>query len=475
MTGRRFYGWRIVAVLAVTETVSWGVLYYAFAVVQVPMRAELGLSAATVAGAFSVAVLTAGLAAVPAGRWLDRHGARGLMTAGSAGAVVLVVAWSRVDSAVGLYVVFAGIGLVSAAVLYDPAFAVVVRWFGEGRSRALLAVTVVAGFASTVFLPLTDALIQGLGWRDALLVLAGILAVTTVVPHAVVLRRDPADLGLHPDGAQSGPSPDPAAARAGLGATAVLVLRDPLFRRLTLGFAANALVVVVVAVHLVAYLLEAGHPSAFAATAAGALGALSVTGRLVVTRAARHRPIAALTATAFGVQAVAVVVLLGAGSSTVGAVVFVVLFGLGFGVGTIARPALVAEGYGTGSFATVSALCGVALTAARTVGPFAAGLLRTWSGSYTPVLLVLAATSVVAAVAVARAGALLTGSPGGGDGHGRLLRHRDDRLQRRVLLRPTSRPATAATRSPVGSRPAGLGLTRPRQPVSALPDADRRD
>ena len=115
---RRFYGWRIVAALAVTETVSWGVLYYAFAVFQVPMRAELGFSAATTAGAFSLAVLLAGLAAVPVGRWLDRHGARGLMTVGSIAAVLLVLAWSRVQTVAGRDPVFAGIGLVSSAVLY---------------------------------------------------------------------------------------------------------------------------------------------------------------------------------------------------------------------------------------------------------------------------------------------------------------------------------------------------------------------
>ena len=131
---RRFYGWRIVGALAVTETVSWGILYYAFAVFQVPMRAELGFSAATMAGAFSVAVAVTGVAAVPVGRWLDRHGARGLMTAGSIAAVGFVLAWSRVSNVVGLYAVFAGIGLVSAAVLYEPAFAVVVRWFAAGRS-----------------------------------------------------------------------------------------------------------------------------------------------------------------------------------------------------------------------------------------------------------------------------------------------------------------------------------------------------
>ena len=80
---RLFHGWRIVAVLAVTETVSWGVLYYAFAVFQVPMGAELGFSPVVLGGAFSLAVLLTGVAAVPVGRWLDARGPRGLMSAGS--------------------------------------------------------------------------------------------------------------------------------------------------------------------------------------------------------------------------------------------------------------------------------------------------------------------------------------------------------------------------------------------------------
>lgn len=408
---RRFYGWRIVTALAVTETVSWGVLYYAFAVFQVPMRAELGLSTATLAGAFSLALLVAGIAAVPAGRWLDRHGARGLMTVGSVAAVLLVVAWSRVHTVAGLYAVFAGIGLVSAAVLYEPAFAVVVRWFATARARALLAVTVVAGFASTIFLPASDALIRAFGWRDALLVLAGVLAVTTVLPHALVLRRDPADLGLHPDGASTpGPSTSPRPAgeeSPGLRSTARWALRDPLFGWLTLAFTANTLAVIVVAVHLVPYLREHGHGQAFAAAATGALGALSVTGRLVVTGATQQWSMASVTAAAFAMQAVAVVVLLTTGRSTGGAVMFVVLFGLGFGVGTNARPALLADAYGTAQYATLSALGGIAFTAAKTLGPFAAGLARTVTGSYLPVLVALVAVSATAAFAVACAGALL--------------------------------------------------------------------
>jgi hypothetical protein len=404
---RRFYGWRIVGVLAVTETVSWGVLYYAFAVFQVPMRAELGWSAATTAGAFSVAVLTTGVAALPVGRWLDRHGGRGLMTLGSVAAVLLVLAWSRVDSVAGLYGVFAGIGLVSAAVLYEPAFAVVVRWFAADRARALLAVTVVAGFASTIFLPLSQALVAALGWRTALVVLAGVLAVTTVLPHALVLRRDPRDLGLHPDGAADPPAHLAGAEHrpsAGLWATGRAALADRRFRWLAVAFGANTFAVIVVAVHLVPYLREQGHSAGFAATATGALGALSVSGRLALTGAVRRWPVSAVTAVAFGLQAGAALLLLAAGSTTAGAVGFVLLFGVGFGVGTISRPAMLADAYGVRDYATLAALVGIALTAAKAVGPVAAGLTRTATGSYTPVVIAVAAAAALAAVATAHAG-----------------------------------------------------------------------
>ncbi|HAX25091.1 MAG TPA: MFS transporter, partial [Chloroflexi bacterium] len=134
---RLYYGWVMVAALSLTEITSWGVLYYAFSVFLTPIGAEMGWSIAEMTGAYSLALLVSGVAAIPAGRWLDRHGPRGLMTAGSIAATVLVVAWSRVESLLGFYLVWAGIGLVMAAVLYEPAFVVVATWFRRYRARAL--------------------------------------------------------------------------------------------------------------------------------------------------------------------------------------------------------------------------------------------------------------------------------------------------------------------------------------------------
>ncbi len=91
-------GRRMVWALAVTETISYGVLYYSFAAFLLPMQHALGWSSTTLTGAFSISVLTAGVAAVPAGAWLDRHGARALMTAGSLLAAGCVLSWSLASS-----------------------------------------------------------------------------------------------------------------------------------------------------------------------------------------------------------------------------------------------------------------------------------------------------------------------------------------------------------------------------------------
>jgi MFS family permease len=117
------------------------------------MQRELGWSRTTLTGAYSVVIVVSRVVAIPMGRWLDRHGARALMTAGSAAAALLVLAWAQVSDLIIFYAIWIGIGLAMAAVLYEPAFAVIATWFGDNtdRSRALLTLTVIAGFASVIY------------------------------------------------------------------------------------------------------------------------------------------------------------------------------------------------------------------------------------------------------------------------------------------------------------------------------------
>jgi len=271
-----YYGWLVVATLGVTETVSWGVLYYAFAVLLEPMRRELGWSLGELTGAFSLALLLNGVTAIAVGRWLDRRGPRLLMTAGSC-AGVLVLAWSRVTDLRSFYLIWAAICLVMAMVLYEPAFATVTLWFERHRARALTAVTLLAGLASTIFLPLTSWLIRTQGWRQALLTLAVILAAVTILPHGLVLRRGPEAMGLSPDGRRS-----PAEISTTPGFSVAEALRAGSFRWMTIAFCLGIGVATAVRVQLVAYLVQRGLSLGSAAAFTGSIGAMQVLGRLVL-------------------------------------------------------------------------------------------------------------------------------------------------------------------------------------------------
>jgi MFS family permease len=323
----------IVGTLALTETVSWGVLYYAFSVFLVPMGEELGWSSAALTGAYSLALLLSGLAAPFVGRWLDRRGPRALMTTGSALGVLLVLAWSRVDGLPAFYLVWAGIGLAMAATLYEPAFATVTTWFERERSRALLAVTVAAGFASTIFLPLSGWLVETLGWRDALVALAVVLAVLTIPPHALLLRRRPEDLGLRPDGVpHAGATDRPPIGPIRQGVALREALRDRTFWWLATAFALETFATVAVAVHLIPYLTERGDGARFAAAATGLIGAAQVAARILATLVGSRVSAVALTGMVFALQAVAVTVLM-AWQTTAGVLAAVLLLGAGRGGG----------------------------------------------------------------------------------------------------------------------------------------------
>jgi len=348
------------------------------------MAAELRASTGAITGAFTASVLTSALLAVPVGRWLDRHGGRALMTAGSLLGAVLLAAWSQVHALWQLYLVAVGIGVASAASLYEAAFAVIIAWHPpRRRPAALLTLTVVAGFASTVFLPLTGWLVHAYGWRAALLLLAAVQAGLTVPLHAFVLRPAPA----RPARSRRPPAP------------LRPVFTDRAFWLLTVAFTANAAAIAVVTVHLVAALIGWGHPATFAAATAGLFGLLSVTGRLVTTGLQRRYRTIPVVAAVFAVQGLAAVLLPVAGRDSVLAVLAVVGFGLGFGVATIAKPVLLAERYDTRRYATIAGAMVVPVTVAKATAPLGAAWLAA-AGGYGAVFDAVGLAGLLAAAAL---------------------------------------------------------------------------
>jgi MFS family permease len=102
----------------------------------------------------------------------------------------MLVLWSQAHSLMTLFVVWVGLGIAMAATLYDPVFAVITRDYPGSFRTKITLITLVAGFASTVFIPLTQGLVNWFSWRSALLALAAANLAICLPLHALSIGRD---------------------------------------------------------------------------------------------------------------------------------------------------------------------------------------------------------------------------------------------------------------------------------------------
>lgn len=378
----------LVGALALTEIVSWGILYYAFGVLVTPMQAELGWSQGLLGGGFSLALLVSALLSVPVGRWLELRGPRALMTIGSLAGALLVWAWSHVESPVGFMFLCAALGFPLASTLYEAAFAAVIGRLEDERRRdlALLFLTVVAGLASTVFVPLTQYLVHAQGWRAALRTLALGLALVTVPLHALVLRGRP-------------PSAVPARVQAS-GASAS-VSRKAL-NLTAAAFALGTLAGTSLGVYLVPILLEQGFSASFAAAATGLIGVGQVLGRVGFTLLRPRYALEGWSLVLFVPGALGLALL---AARPAGALVWpaVFLFALSAGAQTLARPAWALELFETRSFARVNGVLGLWSLIGRAGAPLALGVAHDLTGSHAMGLAALALLCLAAGACARRA------------------------------------------------------------------------
>jgi predicted MFS family arabinose efflux permease len=238
------------------------------------MRADLGWTKPQLYGAATVGLGFAGLAAYPVGAAIDRGHGRLVMSFASVAAGLLLLAWSQVDSMVVYYMIFAAIGGLQAATLYEPAFAVITRRVGPARARrGITAITLWGGFASTVFVPLIQLLIDLYGWRGTLVALAGVNIFICAVIYG---------LAINPERDHRPPS-DPSDDAALSGRKAVAwALRRPVFWALLIAFVAYAAMFSTLTFHLYPLLLEKGLDAASVVSIIAVIGPAQVAGRVAI-------------------------------------------------------------------------------------------------------------------------------------------------------------------------------------------------
>jgi predicted MFS family arabinose efflux permease len=374
----------------VTQIVSWGSVYYAYAVVMGEVARDLGATSPAVVGAYCVALLVSGLVAAPVGRYIDRHGARAAMTAGSAAAALLLAAFSQVTTLWALYLVWAGLGFVMGLVLYEPAFASLALVFRQDLRKAITVLTLAGGLASTVFWPLTQWLESSFGWREAMLALGAINLVVCVPLHAVFLPRR-GRAGHEPRGAADDP-----AGRAKL-------LADWHFRALAIAFTLNMLAFSGITLHLLAMLASKGFTPEGAAFIGALVGPMQVAGRIAEFTFAKHATPSTVGLVALLAFPVAVLVLAFGGPDARVMAAFAALWGASNGVMTIVRGTVPAEIWGQDGYGGLTGLMATPVLIARAVGPFFAAWLLSAMGGYVPMAVAFAAIGVVSWAAFAAA------------------------------------------------------------------------
>ena len=379
---------RIVLALGLTQVVGYGTLYYAFGVVAVDLTGEIGVSLPFAYGAFSVALLMAGLIAPLVGRAIDRHGARRVMAIGSLSAGLALAILSQVTDATSLVAALIVVEVVSALVLYDAAFAALAQSVGPaGARRAITLMTLIGGFASTVFWPVAQGLNDAYGWRVTYLAFAALHLIVCLPLHLTLPRR-------------SVTPPDDAAPAQGA-ALLPVAKRPRAMLWLAVGFSLAGVVFSALTVQWVPVLQATGLSAEAAILAGMLLGPAQVGIRILdlVLGVRRHPMTMALLSA--GLLVVSLALLLALPTGLWGAMAFATVFGLASGLTSIVRGTVPLALFGPGGYAARLGMLAAFRLASSALAPFALTLVIASSGAGIAISLTLG-IAVAAMLALTR-------------------------------------------------------------------------
>ncbi|MGJ5827820.1 MFS transporter [Streptomyces ossamyceticus] len=369
--------------LCLTQITSWGIVYYAFPVLNPQITATTGWPPGATTAAFSLALVVSALTGIRIGRILDHRGPRLVMTTGSVLAAASLV---TVATAPNLPFFFAGwalAGLAMASTFYQPAFAALTRWWSPDHVRALTVVTLAGGLASTVFAPLTALLSHHYSWRTTYLLLAALLAAITIPTHALALRAPWPAAPTAPGQAETG---------------ARTIMRSRPFGMLAAAFTLSAFAMYAVVIALVPLLLERGYTTTQAAWALGLGGAGQTLGRTLYAALARRTSAAVRTTALIALGGLTTTAFATAPGPYALLVTISLTAGMVRGNLTLLHATAITDRWGTTHYGHLSAILAAPATTAAALAPFAGAALATPLGGYTHLFILLAVVSLTAAL-----------------------------------------------------------------------------
>jgi MFS family permease len=323
----------LISGLGIAQIISWGSLFYAIGVLGPAIRRDLGVSELFLFSAFTAGLVVSGTLAPYMGRLIDRRGGRFVL---SLGTVLAIIATATLAVAPNAYVMVAGwliAGAAMSACLYDPAFATLSQHAGPRYRKAVTALTLFGGFASTVFWPLSLLLLEAWGWRITFGIYAAIHLFICLPIHQLMVPKH-SHLTQHDTTRKEEAEVSPG-------------LSDPRLFWLTASFALATFIFGVIAVHLINLLTTAGLTPAQAVTVSMLVGPMQVAGRIIELGFSKRVKAVTVGVIAFALMMLALLALISVEGFGVAAILFVIAYGCGNGVLTIVKGTAPVELFGS--------------------------------------------------------------------------------------------------------------------------------
>ena len=397
---RLFYGWWVVVAGFMTSMVHAGTGIVSYGLFLIPMGTEMGWSRGAMGAAITVRTVAGAVAGPFAGMLCDHPlGARLLLVGGGLAGGVALFLLSASTELWHLYLgygVLWGLGIAIGSELVSSAL--VAKWFARRRSLALAIASLGLSTGNVIYIPLVYMLIETVGWRTAWTIL-GVMTLVLIVPlSAIVVRRQPEDMGLRPDGATESATTEATTTSAAdtQSAEPAWTLRDAVRTRafwfITVAITLARIPVQGVLVHFYPYLRDLGYDSALAS---GLFMVFSIS--LIVAKPlwgaglVRWNARWAMTAM-FVCSGLLILALLATAGYAAGVIAFVLLYPLGVGGWVVAEIMVWTSYYGRGTLGRMRGAVYPAMVMGTGLGPLLGGVIRDATGSYDGMWLLLAAS-----------------------------------------------------------------------------------
>ena len=391
---RIFYGWLIVAGCFSLSFASVGIAMNSISILFRPVSEALGFSRGDFTMSFTVGAVAIMLSAPFIGKLYERRDARLVVLVSAVLLSGSFALFSLCRTLVQFYAVSAlmGVGVASTGLI--AVSVLITNWFTERRGLAMGIALWASGLGGLVFNPLGNHVLAQYGWQATYIFFAGAIALFTVVP-SLLLRSRPRELGLAPYGASVTAMESAKPEEEGLSLREAVSTMSFWLLALMVFFA--SVEVMGVQMHLVPYLCDIGHDSAFASLVMGITLGMLVPAKVIVGLVSDRWGIGRALALVFGCTVAGLALLFGADSATA-AVTGGVLFSFGITVQTVFPPLMTARSAGLRHFGVVFGVVNLFMMLGSGIGTPLSGYIYDARGSYLPAFKIYIALAVLSAV-----------------------------------------------------------------------------